>query len=102
MRPGFFWRVAIPIALGVWLALRLTQGDTDADGEANEFVSNITVTEEESVSYQGLRTFEIRFADGTAVTIMGSKAVPVIQYLGLHGKKMIMEIRPFELQRIER
>lgn len=118
MRPRFIWR-AIPAIIGALLALWLLRGDTEAmpnpEGSmgrteemprivgmsGEEFISGIVSKEEESVSFQDVKVFEIRFTDGTAVTVMGSSSVPVIQYLGRY-RTMALELRPRELQRIER
>lgn len=90
----------IAAVLGATIALWLLQGDTDAS-DAVTFAAIPHI--EDSYSFAGLQTVEIRFTDGTAVTVMGSSVVPFMQALTRMDQARIdMELRPRVLERVER
>lgn len=102
MRPGFLLRIALPVALGVFLALWVAQGDTSPMAD-DVFEATSTLKEEDSVSFQNLRVVQVRFADGTAVDVMGSSVVPFMRYLLDHDtQKVAWQIRPRVIQKLER
>lgn len=89
-----FWLFLSAVAIGVYLALAAVQG-------SDAFLASVDVTPEDTPPTGGIYCYELRFADGTAVTVMGSRAVPLIQFLAAH-KRLAIEARPREIQRIER
>lgn len=83
--------------LGASLALWWLRGDTSGA----EFIASATVIEEDTPPTGDIRCYEIRFQDGTAITVMGSSAVPIIRFLK-QSKRITVEARSRELERIER
>jgi hypothetical protein len=98
---GFVWRVVLPICLGVYLALWATQGETA--GSDALIISAVPRVEDSYSFVNGFVTVELRFADSSAVTIMGSSQIPLMKTLVAHNKERLdIEIRPRVLQKIER
>lgn len=89
-----FWFLLSAIALGVYLGLIAARASDD-------FFASATVIAEDTPGTGDIECYEIRLADGTAVTVMGSRAVPLIRYLKAHPK-LTLELRPRTLQKVER
>lgn len=86
--------------LGATLALWLLQGDTKG---SDAFVANATVTVHDTYDLKDLAFVELRFPDGTAVTVSGSQVVPVMRYLlNQDTQKVTLEIGPRTVRRLER
>lgn len=68
------------------------------------FVATATPHVEDSYSFAaGLQTVELRFADGTAVTVVGSSVVPFMRALVASDRRPLdLSARPRELVRLER
>lgn len=91
---------AIAAILGATLALWLLRGDVDG---SDAFVANATVTVHDTHDFRDLAFVELRFPDGTAVTVSGSRIVPVMRYLTTQDRaKVTLEMSPRTLQRLER
>lgn len=99
MRKGFLLKLTA-IALGVYAGLWFASGDI----KATEPTFSGTLVVEDSFSFQSnIKVIELRFADGTALTIMGSQNVPLMnRLLNLDKEKVELSVRTVELKRLER
>lgn len=62
----------------------------------------VEITQQNSVSFNGLEFFELRFADGSAATVSVDKRVPFAEALrGAQGRHEL-RLEPHYLRRIER
>lgn len=70
----------------------------------SSFVATATPHLEDSYNFAaGLQTVELRFADGTAVTVVGSSVVPFMRALVASDRQPLdLSARPRELVRLER
>jgi hypothetical protein len=95
MRAGFVWRVLLPIVLGVLASLWIIRGDTSPDA-SEAFLATVTPHTHTSYDFDGhTYVVELRFSDGSAVTVMGSDVVPVMRYLlDRDGTRLDLEARP--------
>lgn len=91
--PIFLWLLVASLLFGV-LVLSLYGSST--------FTSTITVTKERTPSTGQIDTYELRFPDGSAVTVMGSRSVPLIQHLHSTTTPLTLTLSPRELKGLER
>jgi len=90
----------VAAVVGGLLALWLLRGDTDA---SDAFSVSAVPHLEDSFDFGRMKAVEIRFADGTAVSVVGSDLVPFMRALIAQDKQRIdLELRPRTLARLER
>lgn len=62
----------------------------------------VTVTQQDTHDFRGTQFYELRFADGGAVTVAGSPSVKFLQVLASAQGKQTVTIEAFALKRVER
>ena len=100
MRKGFLLKLSA-IALGVYAGLWFASGDIKA---TDTLTFSATPLIEDSHQFRSdIKVVELRFADGTAVTIMGSHHVPFMNHLlGKDKVAIALDVRVKELKKLER
>lgn len=93
------WARMLAAVLGGLLALWLLRGSTDA-GQGFEAI--VRVQQHHTWDARGLLFVELRFPDGGAVTISGDTDVPVMRWLTAREGRVMLAMKPYELEKLSR